>query len=134
MIDKFHVKSYQRRSAARSALGKVRASLRDLYLAKRALTEIKMMNAATEIIDDNKKDNKTLLQTCDIKARQVESELHRIIQNAPKRKVKIKIQEPVKMIDSCNQQNQYCSLDNGLEEDSMKKLSKSYYCIITMHF
>lgn len=94
-LDKFHVKSYQRRSAARLALGKVRASLRDLNLAKEAL---KQSNKVTGIgtIDDNKK----MLQTCDVKTHQIEAELRRIVQSAPKRNVKIQIQKPMKTVNS----------------------------------
>ena len=85
-LDKFHVKSYQRRSTARLALGKVRASLKDLHLAKKAITSMKKKM----VLDPSEeKKKKGQMQPCDIKTKHVEAELRRIIKHAPKRKIKI---------------------------------------------
>jgi phosphosulfolactate phosphohydrolase-like enzyme len=43
-LDPFHIKSYQRRSMARSSQGKLRASLHDLYRARMILSGIKETN------------------------------------------------------------------------------------------
>lgn len=80
-LDRNHVKSYRRRSIARSALGKARASLKDLYLAQEIIK-------AVYTTDDQKAQN----QNGGIKISQAEAELRRIIHNAPKRKVDIQSQ------------------------------------------
>lgn len=85
-LDKLHVKSYQRRSTARLALGKVRASLKDLHLAKEAIASMKK-KASLDPPEEKKQKDPT--KPCDIKTKHVETELRRIIKHAPKRKIKI---------------------------------------------
>ena len=86
MLDKLHIKSYQRRSTARFALGKIRASLKDLYQAKNIIISLEKYPQ-----NDTMDDVKGQMKVCDIKINQIELELKRIIQNAPKRKVKVKV-------------------------------------------
>ncbi len=71
----------------------------------------------TGTIDDNKK----LLQSCDVKTHQVEAELRRIVQSAPKRKVNIQIQQSMRTINSPKEDEiEHCALrdlNHGKERD-----------------
>mmetsp|Transcript_7564 Transcript_7564/g.11062 ORF Transcript_7564/g.11062 Transcript_7564/m.11062 type:complete len:281 (-) Transcript_7564:94-936(-) len=73
-MDIAHVKSYQRRSVARSSLGKIRASLKDLYFA-RAAAEKNGMNHHRIPTDSFSK---------------VELVLRKVVKRAPRRKIPIK--------------------------------------------
>jgi hypothetical protein len=84
-IDELHIKSYQRRSVARLALGKIRSALKDLYLANAALTKTKAMSVGN--------DPKKQRMSQNINTSQIEAELRKVIKSAPKRRIHIQIRK-----------------------------------------
>ena len=82
-LDAFHCKSYQRRSAARLALGKVRASMKDLVLAQEAQKQ------TAYSVNEPAKMNEYKACLIESKKLKVAKELRKLIENAPTRKVKI---------------------------------------------
>jgi len=75
-IDPLHTKSYQRRSVARTSLGKLRAALQDLNMAQEAATKTGVTSASKEIAMEKQK---------------IESMLIEAMEKAPKRKVPIQL-------------------------------------------
>ena len=74
-INPWNVKSFQRRSAARVALGKLRAALRDVYLA--------------EIAHEHASQDKSILKAISIEKRKVKEALRDAVQRAPKRNIEV---------------------------------------------
>lgn len=78
-LDPLHIKSYQRRSVARSSQGKLRASLHDLYHARMILSGITNNSKEEEM--------HTLQKDID----KVESLLLKAVQKAPKKLIPINL-------------------------------------------
>lgn len=85
-LDVLHFKSLQRRSAARMALGKVRASLKDLYDANSVLGILNQKGLPAQG-DQNGK----LPQ--EISTKQAEAELIKVMNKAPRREVAVQVQK-----------------------------------------
>lgn len=96
-LDPLHLKSYQRRSIARLALGKIKASLNDLYSAKAVLKILNQQQKQQQQITtttslSQKEENRVKLPQ-DISTNRIETEFLKIIKNAPRRKVLVEIEK-----------------------------------------
>lgn len=98
-IDNLHVKSYQRRSAARLHLGKLRASLKDLHCAETIASRLSIRNSSSLAAEKKKVEDALLLA----------------MKRAPKRKVSITIvkaepMKPIAVINDSEKNNQLTEL------------------------
>jgi len=90
-LDPTHTKSHQRRSVARSSLGKIRASLQDLHCAK-ALAQKSGNNGTGTGTDASINSTSQMeVQKIDADLVKVESMLLEATKRAPKRKIQIKV-------------------------------------------
>ncbi len=96
-LDALHFKSYQRRSVARLSLGKVKAALKDLQIAKSTLKVLRIRQDTSE--GGNQSDELPR----DIDTYPIQNELLKIMKNAPRRRISIKVSKGSRAcIERCN--------------------------------
>ena len=118
-LDPLHFKSLQRRSAARMALGKVRASLQDLYDANSVLGILKQKDLSAQG-DQNGK----LPQ--EINTNQAEAELVKVMNKAPRREVIVQVQKACRNQKLDNKSIQVDRKKSDLEVSSQTQNQKTY--------